>query len=118
MMLDAGFLANSPQGNLQTFIGNGDWQIWNKPRGYTMCQILAIGAGGGGGSPAPAGGLGSGGGSGATARLTINLMFLPAMEQAAVAPVLMFPTSPIQQQLTAIWPQAISLRQGDIIADL
>jgi hypothetical protein len=67
---------------LPTGTGANSWQTWQKPRGFTMCSMYAIGAGGGGG-----GGLGSdtsngrvggcGGGSGGLSRLTIPLFLLP-----------------------------------------
>lgn len=64
------------------------WQTWQKPRGFTMCSMYAIGPGGGGG----AGGLGAnasgggGGGSGGISRLTIPLFLLPDTIYVRVTP--------------------------------
>lgn len=64
------------------------WQTWQKPRGFTMCSMYAIGPGGGGG----AGGLstnaggGGGGGSGGISRLTIPLFLLPDTIYIRVTP--------------------------------
>ena len=72
------------KGETQIFRGGGrnlKTEVWRKPKGHTMAQILAIGAGGGGGagviganSVAAGGG---GGGSGGQSRLTIPLILLP-----------------------------------------
>lgn len=86
-MLDAfGFTPNG-LGNTQIFnrpstVDNTQWMTWQKPRGVTMCSILAIagGGGGGGGFSAAAtnarGGGGAGGSSG-TSRLVVSLFLLP-----------------------------------------
>lgn len=60
----------------------GSWQVWNRPRGKSMCSMIVIGsgAGGGGGMTGASGtvrGGGAGGGSGAIARCIIPIYFLP-----------------------------------------
>ena len=57
------------------------WKTWNKPRGVSMCYMLAIGCGGNGGSGAVGAAStaagGGGGGSGGQSSLLIPAMFLP-----------------------------------------
>lgn len=79
---------NFPQyiSDKQTFYGTQaatgvGWQVWNKPRGKTMANIILVGCGGNGGvgviganSTAAGGG---GGGSGSQATITIPLSLLP-----------------------------------------
>lgn len=77
----------------QIFRGGGSnlkTEVWRKPKGHTMAQILAIGPGGGGGagviganSVAAGGG---GGGSGGQSCLTIPLILLPDTLMVRVDP--------------------------------
>ena len=74
------------RGNVQKFGANSNatlqhFDIWNKPKGLTMCNIFAVGAGSGGtggvvGALSTAAG-GAGGGGGGQTIVTIPLAFLP-----------------------------------------
>jgi hypothetical protein len=91
--LDLYALPSPTFGEVQTFTGlsldltrasvaNTQWRVWQKPRGATMVQILAIGGGGGGGCGYPGGastqrGGGAGGGSGAQSMVVIPASLLP-----------------------------------------
>lgn len=86
-MLDLSHLVpNTGNAIVQTFIGTSlasgnDWQVWNKPRGKTMIDILLVGKGGNGGAGV-IGGVstaagGGGGGSGTQTRVTMPLALLP-----------------------------------------
>jgi hypothetical protein len=93
MTLDVYALPSTTFGEVQTFTGitldstrtsttNAQWRMWQKPRGATVVQILAIGGGGGGGCgyPFPAGNQrqgGGGGGSGAQSMVILPAMLLP-----------------------------------------
>jgi hypothetical protein len=71
-MLDFSDLPFPGRANIQTFYGNTEvsgtsWQAWQKPRGMSFLQIIAIGGGGGGGRGAQAGG-----GGGTSAATSIN----------------------------------------------
>ena len=63
--------------------GTSTWQVWNKPRGITMCHMVAISGGGGGSSGfcATSASLGAGGGAGGAcsgiSRLTTPALLLP-----------------------------------------
>lgn len=85
-MLDFFNLPSSTNTNIQVFSANSasannNFSTWNKPRGTSMCLILAFGGGGGGGSgvvganSTAAGG--GGGGSGSQTVLTIPSIFIP-----------------------------------------
>lgn len=73
------------QADVQLFLSNNlniNWQTWVKPRGVTMCSMMALsgGGGGGGGFSRVAGNPGGGGGggpSGSYARLVMPAYFLP-----------------------------------------
>lgn len=66
-MLDLSYLSTSAT-NVQTFISEGTWQTWIKPRGAKFVNILCLGSGGGGGGGN--GGTGASGGAGACASHT------------------------------------------------
>ena len=85
-MLDLSNFAPTTHGDVQVFYGtatatNVGWQIWNKPRGDTMCFMFCVAAGGGGGNgtvgAASTAAGGGGGGSGAQSMITLPMMFLP-----------------------------------------
>lgn len=93
-MIDLSHISEVP--GLRVFLPQGvdanSWQAWQKPRGFVMATIYAIGPGGGGGSgrstsptvtPRPGGG---GGGSGGLSRLTIPLFLLPDTLYIRVTP--------------------------------
>ena len=90
-MIDLSHVPEIP--GLSVFLPQGtsadSWQIWNKPRGFVMVSIYAIGPGGGGGAGgrtiAPAAG-GGGGGSGGISRLTIPIFMLPDSLYIRVSP--------------------------------
>lgn len=85
-MLDLFSFPSSTANEIFTFSGNAattatGWQVWNKPRGKSMCAIRLFGTGGNGGtgvigavSTAAGGG---GGASGAQSSLIIPIDFLP-----------------------------------------
>lgn len=94
-MLDLGHLyTGNGIGDIQIFTGTATavgntWQVWNKPRGKTMCSIFMVGKGGNGGtgviganSTAAGGG---GGGSGAQISLTMPLCMLPDLIYLSLA---------------------------------
>lgn len=89
-MIDLSHIPEIP--GLRVFLPQGvdanSWQSWQKPRGFVMASIYAIGPGGGGGSAetgnTPAGG--GGGGSGGVSRLTIPLFLLPDTLYIRVTP--------------------------------
>lgn len=94
-MIDLSHVPEIP--GLSVFLPQGtstdSWQIWNKPRGFVMCSIYAIGPGGGGASGGSATGVvggtqpgGSGGGSGGVSRLIIPLFMLPDSLYVLVSP--------------------------------
>lgn len=92
-MIDLSHIAETP--GLSVFLPQSvdanSWQTWQKPRGFVMASIYAIGPGGGGGSgrAAPSGtnrGGGGGGGSGGVSRLTIPLFLLPDTLYIRVTP--------------------------------
>lgn len=67
---------------LPTGTNDNSWQTWQKPRGFVMCSIFAIGPGGGGGGGQSGGSTstrsgGRGGGAGAWSSLIIPLFLLP-----------------------------------------
>jgi hypothetical protein len=92
-MIDLSHVPEIP--GLSVFLPQGtstdSWQVWNKPRGFVMVSIYAIGPGGGGGSggslfSASARGGGGGGGSGGISRLTIPIFMLPDSLYILVSP--------------------------------
>jgi hypothetical protein len=89
-MIDLSHVPEIP--GLSVFLPQGtstdSWQIWNKPRGFVMVSIYAIGPGGGGASGATGAnfGGGGGGGSGAVSRLTIPIFMLPDSLYIQVSP--------------------------------
>jgi len=93
-MIDLLHIPETP--GLSVFLPQGvdenSWQAWQKPRGFVMATIYAIGPGGGGGSgrsedPAVNNrGGGGGGGSGGLSRLTIPLFLLPETLYIRVTP--------------------------------
>lgn len=94
-MIDLSHIPETP--GLSVFLPQGvdanSWQAWQKPRGFVMATIYAIGPGGGGGSGRAAStatstvrGGGGGGGSGGLSRLTIPLFLLPDTLYIRVTP--------------------------------
>lgn len=91
-MIDLSHIPEIP--GLRVFLPQGvdanSWQTWQKPRGFVMATIYAIGPGGGGGSGRAATALtkigGGGGGSGGLSRLTIPLFLLPDTLYIRVTP--------------------------------
>jgi hypothetical protein len=94
-MIDLLHVPETP--GLSVFLPQGvdanSWQTWQKPRGFVMTTIYAIGPGGGGGSGRAASiasgtvrGGGAGGGSGGLSRLTIPLFLLPDTLYIRVTP--------------------------------
>jgi hypothetical protein len=91
-MIDLLHIPETP--GLSVFLPQGvdgnSWQAWQKPRGFVMATIYAIGPGGGGGggasSSASGRGGGAGGGSGGVSRLTIPLFLLPDALYIRVTP--------------------------------
>ena len=87
MSLDVWGLPEKFRGDVQTFtrpctVTNLQWETWRKPRGISMCQIIAIGGGAGGGggftaAAAAARGGGGGGGSSGISRVTVPALWLP-----------------------------------------
>src|ERR1043165_5257888 len=83
--IDLGFLPPSFRGDVQVFLANNqgiNWQTWSKPRGISMCYMLAISGGGGGGggfsrSAGNPGGGGGGGGCSGVSRLIVPAYVLP-----------------------------------------
>jgi len=86
-MLDTFGLPPSFRGDVQLYTrpvtaNNTQWDVWRKPRGVSMCQMLVFGGGGGGGggfsdvAGTPRGGGGSGGSAG-FARAVIPIFLLP-----------------------------------------
>lgn len=75
-MLDTSHLPRLQNADIQIFTSFGDWQVWTKPRGASMCYMLLLGAGGGasGGTTTTGGG---GGASGCQSALVIPAVFLP-----------------------------------------
>lgn len=79
-----GYIGN---GTFDVFYGDAttagtNWKHWFKPRGKSMCRIIALGGGGAGGASGAGGtadGGGAGGGSGAQGTLTLPLWALPEM---------------------------------------
>lgn len=79
MWFPSTLLPNSPLYDPQLFFtGTASWQIWKKPLGKTIAQMLCIGGarGGNGGTSSSTVG-GGGGGSAAISRLIIPLELLP-----------------------------------------
>jgi len=94
-MIDLSHIPETP--GLRVFlpqsVDGNSWQTWQKPRGFVMASIYAIGPGGGGGSGRAASvasatirGGGAGGGSGGLSRLTIPLFLLPDTLYIRVTP--------------------------------
>lgn len=94
-MIDLSHIPETP--GLSVFlpqsVDDNSWQAWQKPRGFVMATIYAIGPGGGGGSGRAASvdsgtdrGGGAGGGSGGLSRLTIPLFLLPDTLYIRVTP--------------------------------
>lgn len=94
-MIDLSHIPETP--GLSVFLPQSvdanSWQTWQKPRGFVMATIYAIGPGGGGGSGRAASsgsgtdrGGGAGGGSGGVSRLTIPLLLLPDTLYVRVTP--------------------------------
>lgn len=85
-MLDLSYLAQSTKADVQTFSGTsgtGGYLTWQRPRGVSMLNIIAIGAGSDGGSGAigAAGSSagGGGGGSGGVTSVLVPALSLPAL---------------------------------------
>lgn len=96
-MLDQGFLPTHTGGadvqifNTPSTVNNIQWHIWRKPRGKTMCSIIALSGGGGGGGGfggivGAARGGGASGGSSCSSRIMVPLYFLPDVLYVQVGP--------------------------------
>lgn len=89
-MIDLSHIPETP--GLSVFLPQSvdvnSWQSWQKPRGFVMASIYAIGPGGGGGAGGTGTqrGGGAGGGSGGLSRLTIPLFLLPDTLYVRVTP--------------------------------
>jgi hypothetical protein len=88
-MLDFSHIPNSPNIDVQTFIGQsqttagaatGEWKTWRKPRGAKFVYMVGVGGAASGGvalNSSTTSGGGPGGGSGAQSNLLIPASFLP-----------------------------------------
>lgn len=85
MFRDSFGIPEADSADLQVFNATGGtFQLWQRPKGKSMCMMIVIGSGSGGGAgftglTATVRGGGGGGGSGAIARVTIPIFALPDM---------------------------------------